>query len=176
MNVRPGRHRKVVVAAWLMPLALAFASGCSDAVSSLLGDPTATASQPATTSSAPVTAESQVPHGEHATGSHDASPSASPQASASPENPAPTYLATASVRITNFAFEPAQVYLQKGGTVTFINEDGAPHTVSPQSGAQFQDSGNLDPGGSVVISFGTSGDQAYLCNYHPSMTGIVTVE
>jgi plastocyanin len=78
-----------------------------------------------------------------------------------------------SVSIVNFAFEPASVEVPVGGTVTWTNNGGAPHTVTADDGAF--DSGELAPGASFSQTFDAAGTFAYHCNIHPQMTGTVNV-
>jgi plastocyanin len=78
-----------------------------------------------------------------------------------------------SVSIVNFAFEPASVDVPVGGTVTWTNNGGAPHTVTADDGAF--DSGELAPGASFSQTFDAAGTFTYHCNIHPQMTGTVNV-
>lgn len=79
----------------------------------------------------------------------------------------------AEVRIVGFTFEPPDVSVLVGGTVTWTNEDTATHTVT--SDDQRFDSGGMAPGDSYEHAFDTPGVFAYRCTIHPSMNGTVTV-
>lgn len=79
------------------------------------------------------------------------------------------------VEISGFAFVPAQLTIKKGQSVIFTNKDSTPHTVSPDKGAVFADSGRLLKNESKTITFDTSGKQQYFCQIHPSMKGTVIV-
>ena len=57
-------------------------------------------------------------------------------------------------------------------TITFTNEDGAPHTATADDGAF--DTGRLTKGQSATVTVSASGDHAYKCLVHPSMKGTVT--
>jgi plastocyanin len=88
--------------------------------------------------------------------------------------PAPTgqpSSAQASVDIRNFAFNPREVHLAKGGTVTWTNNDGVTHTVS-FNGVQSPGFGN---GATYSRTFNDTGTFDYFCSIHPSMTGKVVV-
>jgi amicyanin len=89
--------------------------------------------------------------------------------------PAPTgqpYSVQAAVDVRNFAFDPHEVRLAKGGTVTWTNNDSVTHTVS-FSGVQ---SPGFGSGGSYSRTFNDTGTFDYICSIHPSMTGKVVVE
>src|SRR3954453_4447749 len=78
-----------------------------------------------------------------------------------------------SVSIQDFFFAPADAALASGDQITFINEGNEPHTVTADDG-QF-DSGVLNPGESVTVSFEGAGTLTYHCEIPPSMVGSVTV-
>jgi plastocyanin len=78
-----------------------------------------------------------------------------------------------SVAIEDFYFEPANVAVNPGDTITWTNEGAHPHTVTSDDG-QF-DSETLMPGDSFSVTFTGAGTLGYHCEIHPSMTGSVTV-
>jgi plastocyanin len=99
----------------------------------------------------------------------------SPPATATPQSPGaaqPISPATA-VTIKGFAFDPASVTVKVGTSVTWTNEDSAPHTISSDKGDW--DSGRLAQGGTYTHKFDQAGTYAYHCAVHPSMTGTVVV-
>lgn len=77
------------------------------------------------------------------------------------------------VAITNFVFSPADLTVQPGDTVRWINNDAAPHTATAVGG-QF-DSGNLNTGQSYSHVFTADGAFPYVCLYHSNMTAVITV-
>jgi plastocyanin len=81
--------------------------------------------------------------------------------------------ATGEVTIASFAFAPQIVEITVGGTVTWTNTDGSSHTATAEDGSW--DTGNIDAGASVSLTFETPGTYTYLCAYHPTMTGVVIV-
>jgi plastocyanin len=81
--------------------------------------------------------------------------------------------ASASVNISNFAFDPNVLEVTAGTTVTWTNNDGANHTVSADDGSF--DSGSIGSGGSFSVTFDTPGTYTYHCNIHGNMTGTVVV-
>ena len=80
---------------------------------------------------------------------------------------------TTQLSIQDFFFSPADVTVEPGTTVTWVNEGTVPHTVTSDDG-QF-DSGVLMPGDSYTVMFKGQGTITYHCAIHPSMTGSVTV-
>jgi plastocyanin len=77
------------------------------------------------------------------------------------------------VSIVYFAFQPAAIQVATGATVTWSNMDGAPHTVTSDSGAF--DSGMLGTGATFSQTFSAPGAYAYFCQFHPSMTATIVV-
>jgi len=70
------------------------------------------------------------------------------------------------------AFSPATLEVKVSDTVTFKNEDSAPHNVKIDG----KELGNQDPGASVTWSAAAAGTFPYSCTIHPSMTGEVVVK
>jgi plastocyanin len=77
------------------------------------------------------------------------------------------------VAISGFSFQPASLDVSAGSTVSWENQDGAPHTVTASDGAF--DSGSLSSGGTFDFTFAEAGTYAYACAIHPSMTGSIVV-
>ena len=80
---------------------------------------------------------------------------------------------TTNVMIDNFTFEPAQLTVKVGTTVTWKNRDDIPHTVV--SAGKFR-SKTLDTDDSYSFTFTAAGDYKYFCSLHPHMTGTIKVE
>jgi plastocyanin len=80
----------------------------------------------------------------------------------------------ATVKITDFAFSPLALTVSAGTTVTWTNEDDAPHTVDATTRA-FK-SGVLDTDQRFAFTFMTPGTFKYFCALHPHMTGTIVVE
>ncbi|HEY7243897.1 MAG TPA: cupredoxin family copper-binding protein [Xanthobacteraceae bacterium] len=78
------------------------------------------------------------------------------------------------VEIDNFTFAPGRVTVKAGTTVTWLNADDIPHTVTSAS-RQFR-SKALDTDDSFSFTFTTPGVYEYFCSLHPRMTGTVVVE
>jgi plastocyanin len=71
-----------------------------------------------------------------------------------------------------FAFSPATLDVKVGDTVTFKNEDSAPHNVKIDG----KELGSQDPGASVTWTASAAGSFPYSCTIHPSMTGEIVVK
>src|SRR5215212_8181276 len=84
---------------------------------------------------------------------------------------------TMTVSIKNFAFDPpnATATVSPGTTVTWVNNDQVPHTVTATNPAGVFDSGTLQPGQSYSFALDKAGTYAYHCEIHPDMTGTITV-
>ena len=78
-----------------------------------------------------------------------------------------------AVHIDNFVFEPAQITVKVGQTVTWTNRDDIPHTVV--SAGKFR-SKTLDTDDKFSFTFTNAGDYKYFCSLHPHMTGMIKVE
>jgi plastocyanin len=78
-----------------------------------------------------------------------------------------------NVMIDNFTFEPAQLTVKVGTTVTFKNRDDIPHVVV--CAGKFR-SKTLDTDDSFSFTFTAAGDYKYFCSLHPHMTGMIKVE
>ena len=77
-----------------------------------------------------------------------------------------------TITIEDFAFDGV-TEVAVGTTVVVTNVDSAPHTWTAVDGAF--DSGSLGQGETFEFTFDTPGSFEYFCNFHPSMTGTITV-
>lgn len=85
--------------------------------------------------------------------------------------------AAGSVDIKNMAFTPPQINVQKGGTVTWTNNDSVAHTVIDDlSNVGGPASGNIEPGSTYSFTFNKTGSFQYHCSIHPSMRGTIVVK
>lgn len=73
----------------------------------------------------------------------------------------------------NFAFQPANMQVRVGTTVTWTNQDNVQHSVTFKNG--MKDSGLLSQGQSFSYTFNTPGTYQYYCTVHPYMVATVTV-
>lgn len=93
----------------------------------------------------------------------------------SQQNPSSTAPVTSNaVTIQNFAYEPASLQVKVGTTITWSNQDTAPHTVTFRDSA-LTSSGTLRQGDTYSYTFTKTGTFSYYCAVHPSMQGQVSV-
>lgn len=85
---------------------------------------------------------------------------------------APVLAADSAVSIAGFAFGPGSVSIEVGDTVTWTNDDNAPHTAT--AAGDF-DTGTIAVGESASVTFDTAGTYDYVCSIHPTMSGTVIV-
>ena len=84
-------------------------------------------------------------------------------------------VATNTVSIKNFAFDPAVITVKVGATVTWTNADQDPHTVTSDGKSGPLNSKPLNQGDTFQHTFTQAGTFSYLCTIHPFMTATVTV-
>lgn len=89
-------------------------------------------------------------------------------------SPAPAAAAPVAAAIRAMKFDPADLTVAPGTTVTWTNDDDVPHTVSSMHGGPLA-SKNLAKGDTYSYTFDTPGTYMYVCNIHPDMKGTVTV-
>jgi plastocyanin len=84
---------------------------------------------------------------------------------------------TGTINIKNMIFSPSQISIQKGGTVTWTNNDNTSHTVVDDlSNVGGPSSGDIAPGSSYSFTFTKAGSYQYHCRIHPSMRGTIVVK
>ncbi len=77
-----------------------------------------------------------------------------------------------AVSIKNFAFNPAELAVKSGDTVTWTNDDSAPHQIKSTA----FNSDMLSTGQSFSFTFNQAGSYDYICSIHPSMAGKIIVQ
>ena len=80
---------------------------------------------------------------------------------------------TTTVEIGNNAFNPAQLNVAPGTTVTFVNNDTVPHTATADNNAF--DTKELPPGYSMDVFLDGEGTVPYHDELHPEMKGTIVV-
>lgn len=84
---------------------------------------------------------------------------------------------TEEVTMEGNTFQPGEVTVAVGGTVTWTNEDSVSHTVT--AGTRGNPTGEFDEsieaGGSFSYTFEEPGVVDYYCSIHPGMDGMVIV-
>ena len=81
-----------------------------------------------------------------------------------------------TVVMSAMAFNPANMTVARGTTVTWRNDDGAVHTSTSDSTGW--DTGNMSAGASRTTTFSTPGTFRFHCTYHRAMgmVGTITVQ
>jgi len=100
-------------------------------------------------------------------------------ASTSPEEDTGSSSGTASgsgdaVEIVEFVFDPEEITVPAGTTVTFTNQDNAAHTATADDSSF--DTEELGMGDSAEETFEEPGTYSYYCRFHAFMKGSVVVE
>ncbi|RZD38539.1 MAG: hypothetical protein CXT78_14880 [Thaumarchaeota archaeon] len=91
----------------------------------------------------------------------------------------PTKVSRPGCDIEDICYIPSTIVVEKGKSITWINEDSSFHSVT--SGFYGEptglfDSGYLDPYQSYTLSFDEFGTYDYFCTLHPWMKAQVIVE
>ncbi len=80
---------------------------------------------------------------------------------------------TASVTIEGFAFQPGNLEIPVGATVTWTNRDSAPHDATARNGDWRTQ--RLSDGENDTLTFESAGEYDYYCSIHPSMKARLVV-
>jgi plastocyanin len=79
-----------------------------------------------------------------------------------------------AVTIVNFDYQPDQLSVPLGTTITWTNTSDRPHTVTDRGGTF--DTDPILPGATATVTFSTPGTYHVFCRINPSkMNGIITV-
>ncbi|GAB3628992.1 Amicyanin-alpha [Pandoraea terrae] len=81
-----------------------------------------------------------------------------------------------AVRIDNFSFSPQTLTVAAGTTVTWVNYDDSPHTVTSDANPHLFNSPAMDTDDKFSHTFTTPGTYKYFCAIHPHMVGVVVVK
>ena len=81
--------------------------------------------------------------------------------------------AESHIAIKNFAFSQSTLTVPVGGTVTWVNDDEEPHTVTATD-SSFRSPG-LDQSETFTHRFDRPGTYRYFCAIHPHMTATIVV-
>ena len=80
---------------------------------------------------------------------------------------------TIPVDMKNFQFQPAEITMSLGDSVTWTNNDATDHTVVAADGSF--NSGKIPAGQTYTHKFDKAGTFQYQCSIHPSMKGTIRV-
>lgn len=86
---------------------------------------------------------------------------------------------TTEVEMDGSAFEPADITVQVGDSVTWTNNDSIAHTVTAgtrSDPSDLFDSDSVSSGETFEHTFTSDGEYDYFCEFHSGMSGTVTVE
>lgn len=79
----------------------------------------------------------------------------------------PALAADHIVVIKGMKYDPPLIEVAVGDTITFTNEDAAPHTATATDGSF--DTGRLNRGESATVTIEGVGTFDYICTVHPMM-------
>jgi plastocyanin len=82
--------------------------------------------------------------------------------------------APAAVEIRDMQFEPEVLTIAAGTTVTWLNDDESPHTVTDKD--RVFRSAALDTNDRFSYTFATPGEFTYFCTLHPMMVGKIVLK
>ena len=78
------------------------------------------------------------------------------------------------VKIDDFSFTPQTLTVHPGTTVTWVNKDDVPHTVT-STDKKFKPRA-LDTDERFAFTFSAPGTYSYFCSIHPHMAGKIIVQ
>lgn len=84
----------------------------------------------------------------------------------------------AQVMMQNTSFQPQELSVQPGATVTWTNEDNFAHTVTAGTRGNpsgLFDAGEVAAGDTFSFTFEESGTYEYFCSIHDGMHGVIVV-
>lgn len=87
----------------------------------------------------------------------------------------PSAPAATAFTIKDFLFSPAASTAKVGQKVSVTNEDAAPHTFTDKGTPSTFDSGTITHGQTRTVTFTKAGTFKIYCQFHPTMSGTVTV-
>ena len=87
----------------------------------------------------------------------------------------------AQVSLKNIQFDPRDITVKAGETITFTNDESVPHDVHKASGpgGDFASgpAGGMQQGDTFELKLDQPGKYEYICNVHaPGMAGTITVK
>jgi plastocyanin len=87
----------------------------------------------------------------------------------------------AQVGLQNIQFDPKDLTVKAGETITFTNDESIPHDVHKTSGPgedfSSGDTGGMQEGDTFELTLDEPGEYEYVCKVHaPGMAGTITVK
>ena len=85
------------------------------------------------------------------------------------------------VSMQSIRFEPSEITVDAGQTITFVNDESVPHDVHKTSGPgpdfASGDPGGMQEGDTFELTLDEPGTYEYVCQVHaPGMSGSITVK
>lgn len=80
-----------------------------------------------------------------------------------------------TIKIDNFTFNPSDLVIAAGTTVTWVNNDDVPHTAVAEDHKTFR-SKPMDTDDKYSFTFASPGAYPYFCSIHPHMTAKIIVK
>ena len=103
-------------------------------------------------------------------------PAEAPAAESTESSAAPASEANAvAIGMKGLQFDPKEVTVKVGTTVTWTNLEDIPHNVVAEKGADFE-SDTFGKDGTYEFEAAEAGTVEYVCTLHPGMEGILSVE
>ena len=100
-------------------------------------------------------------------------PTPRPRPSPTTEPPPPDLFITITGENGGMSYSPSNAHAKVGQTVIWRNADSTAHTASANGGAF--NTGFLGPGEQASLFMESEGNFNYHCNFHPGMTGSLSV-
>lgn len=88
-------------------------------------------------------------------------------------SPGPSAAEQHVILMVDVAYGPMTLRAHIGDSVRWQNQDMVAHTASARDKSSDV---NVSPGRSGIATMKTAGTFAYICRYHPNMTGEIVVE
>ena len=77
-----------------------------------------------------------------------------------------------TVTIKDFTFDPSELTVDASTTIEVVNEDDAEHSFTLDDDSVSQD---VQPGESATVTIDPAASIGWHCEFHPDMTGSITV-
>ncbi|MEX1178000.1 MAG: plastocyanin/azurin family copper-binding protein [Nitriliruptor sp.] len=152
-------------------------AGCGSDDGAPVEDQEATADATADGPDAPAepTGEPETPAVPDAADEPDTPAELEPEPADEPETPAEPAAGTEVLLRDDdgFVFEPVELSVAAGDTVTWVHDGRISHTVTADDDSF--ESGTLAAGDTFEVTFDEPGSYPYACDFHSSMRGTVTV-
>jgi len=95
-----------------------------------------------------------------------------------PTGPGPAAGSVDTVRLNGTSFQPANLTIQRGRTVVWVNTQPIFHTITPDGHNAWTSANTSTTGEALRVTFNSAGTFPYVCTPHISsgMVGTITVQ